>query len=339
MQKLYTTPYGSRLYGTNDENSDYDWKTIIMPDLADLLVGVPIKNQFFSTANEKVKNTSEDTDTELVPIQVFCKDFFAGQTYAIEIAFGALQRINIEGVEVHDERFLSIVTTLTKYFLTANINAMVGYAYHQSQLYSAKGDRLDKLHTFRDYLVSSGNDLGLVLDDKLGKILDVVDVEKHPNLFDKLLSVTKSPNPDGSFQRCFNILEKLYPEGISIAEAIRRVDLTINKYGARANAAMVNEGKDWKAISHAVRITEEALSILNDHYLTMPLEQEKVDLFKSIKYGTIEWNTVQAMLISNIDEIEAAQLRCKLPIATDDLKAEFDAWLKATMMDLYGVNE
>lgn len=335
---MYTTPYGSRLYGTSDEKSDWDWKTIIKPSIVDLLVGKKIVNVFKSTSSDEVKNTSEDTDTELVPIQTFCQHFYEGQTYAIELAFGVLQRDKIAGTELHDDRFLKIVNDLISKFMTSNINAMVGYAYNQAQLYSEKGDRLDKLHQFKaflEWLIVRGEVDG---ESKLAAAMQfpTIAFDKWKDLYDKLFYVTESVSAHGT-QKCFSCLEKLYPENITFVEAIRRIDVNINKYGKRANQAMTNEGKDWKAISHAVRITQEALDVLNKHYVTLPFEADNAEFLKQIKYGKVDWNEVQTLLVKNIDAITESQKVTTLPAANPQLRAEFDAWLAGTMKELYGV--
>lgn len=339
MDKLYTTPYGSRLYGTFDEKSDWDWKTIFLPDIKDVLVGSPIKNIFSSTGSDTYKNTSEDTDNELVPIQVFCKDFIAGQSYALEIAFGALQHQNIPGTKVYDVRFLGIVHHLINRFLTANVNAMVGYAYHQSQLYSEKGNRLDKLHQFDALLLWAVNKDMVDSTSKLNIIIDYVDANeallRTEGVLDNMLYTMTTTDTNKVESKNFSLLEKVYPGSITIGEAFQRVKTTINKYGKRANQAMINEGKDWKAISHAVRITQHALSILNTHYITLPLVDSNAKQLKDIKHGLVDWEVVQEVLISNIDAITASQLNTSLPTLTPELKQEFDIWLKNTIYNLY----
>ena len=342
MNKLATIPYGSRLYGTSDENSDWDWKYIVLPDIGDVLTGKQIKNQFFCTSSDQVKNTSDDTDTELVPVQTFCKDFYAGQTYAIELAFAIRQHTRIDGLEIHDQRIVTIAHELTEDFLTSNINAMVGYAYHQAQLYSEKGNRLGKLMEFRDMLVQvcKSADGTIGLDSKLQILIDMF--EGDPAMCgiipDKMLYITEVESSNG-MEKCFSVLEKKYPGNITMDEAILRANKTISKYGNRANEARINEGKDWKAISHAVRITNEALSVLNTEYVTLPLPELQVAQLLAIKYGMVPWEEVQTLLVSNIDKITQDQLTSNLPVANPALAEKFAAWLKSKMLDLYGVTK
>lgn len=335
---LATVPYGSRLYGTFDGKSDWDWKHIILPDMEDMLIGAPVKNVFYCSSSDKVKNTSDDTDTEIIPVHTLCKDFFAGQTYAIEVVFGIIQRSKIPGLIVHDDRIIKIVEELASKFLTANIQAMVGYAFHQSQLYSDKGDRLAKLHEFDNVLAMLIAECSISSDDKLGLVMDLICANSHATMSiidGQMLFMEDTVDHNQTKQRNFNLLGKRYPENITILEATKRVRSTIGKYGARANAAMAAEGKDWKAISHAVRITEEALSVLNTQYVILPLAPEQVELLLAIKYGQMEWSKVQTLLVNNIDQIAVDQRTSLLPIANDALKVVFDVWFRNTITSLY----
>jgi hypothetical protein len=337
MKVLAVLPFGSRMYGTFDENSDWDWKRIILPPLEDLLIGVPIKNKFFSSSADTVKNTSDDTDTELVPIQTFASDVLDGQTYALEILFAVLRETPMDLAYAHPE-FRTFCRTLYERFLTSNINAMVGYAYHQAELYSDKGNRLEKLHLFNDMLTNVLTTFPLAPTEKLGRIMH--DASNYWVQFvDKMFYLTNSQNPDGTVQECFSLLEKLYPENITIAEAQTRVQSHIKKYGRRANQAMDNKGKDWKAISHAVRVVFEALDVLEHKWIVLPFTPDRADLLKQIKYGNVEWEVVQELLVSNIDKITEMQLVSTLPQKTDAMHLEFKEWLKNEMITFYGVGK
>jgi hypothetical protein len=338
MNVLLTMPFGSRLYGTFDENSDWDWKKLVLPEIEDLLVGVPIKNKFFSSASDTVKNTSDDTDTEIIHLQTFARDVLAGQTYALEMMFAVLKGPrHIKGMELHDDRLQTFCGVLYDEFLTSNINAMVGYAYHQAELYSDKGNRLDKLHQFEALLREAMIKVPMTKESKLEVLIGRPELWEP--MVDKMFYLTEAPNPDGSVQICFNLLEKLYPEGITILEAQKRVNSHISKYGRRANQAMENKGKDWKAISHAVRVTMEAVSVLQNKWMELPFYQDEIELLKKIKYGLMPWEEVQPILVGNIDKLAVLQRDCNLPVSSPELNAKFEAWLREEMMYFYGVRK
>src|SRR6478609_1788353 len=88
-----TIPTGSRLYGTDTPESDYDFKAIVLPALDDLLLNKKLTNRKEKPEGHgpQDKMTAGGTETEYLPLQVFLDDFFSGQTYALEIAFAVSQ--------------------------------------------------------------------------------------------------------------------------------------------------------------------------------------------------------------------------------------------------------
>jgi hypothetical protein len=338
MKKLATLPYGSRLYGTFTEQSDYDWKVITLPDIADMLAGAHLKNVFYSTSSNTVKNNAADTDLEYIPLQIFAKDFLAGQTYAIEIAFGILQRDKIPGVVIHDLDFVAFIEELVSKFLTSNVNKMVGYAYSQAQLYSDKGDRLEKLHQFLDFIKTAQQmEPPLLPEDPLSLVLTIPRGASIMDITDKMLYLTTITESSGRVVNCVNLLEKLYPVDISINEAITRVTNTIKKYGARANIARENDGNDWKALSHAIRICLQANDILDTHYLQFPTRPDVAHYLKKIKVGEFPRKDIQNHLVKLIDAIKDKQVACKLPTNNEELNTAFNAWLRIQLTKFYKV--
>ena len=181
MQKLFTTAYGSKLYGTQTPTSDIDIKHIVLPALDTLLLGRKVENKVKKTNKEaNTKNDVDDIDEEFIPIQIFAQHFIQGQTYAIELAFalegshaaqtiydsrGEVIKINISNSELNpiygepkamiiDEMWgdrvafetpyiITFIKELREKFLTSNIKAMMGYIVNQASLYSFKGERLN----------------------------------------------------------------------------------------------------------------------------------------------------------------------------------------------------
>jgi hypothetical protein len=180
MFKLFSTAYGSKLYGTQTPTSDTDIKHIVLPALDTLLLGRKVENKVKQTNKEaNTKNGVDDIDEEFIPIQIFARHFIEGQTYAIELAFalegthagqtvydprGKVIKCNISNSElnpIYEEKVMIIdemwndrvalakpyiitfIQELREKFLTSNIKAMMGYVVNQASLYSFKGERLN----------------------------------------------------------------------------------------------------------------------------------------------------------------------------------------------------
>jgi hypothetical protein len=93
MNQLFKILTGSRLYGTFTDTSDYDYKVITLPPLEDVLLGKKLVNYKEVPEGKGAHDSMPDNgiETEYIPLQVFFNDFFAGQTYAVELAFAILQ--------------------------------------------------------------------------------------------------------------------------------------------------------------------------------------------------------------------------------------------------------
>lgn len=190
MEKLFTTRFGSNLYGTQTPTSDIDLKHIVLPSLDDLLLGKAVKNVVKKTNKEMFrKNSAEDVDAEFVPLQVFALDFFNGQTYALELAF------SVDGTDAHQEiHNASIVTfchALRENFLTSDVTALVGYAVNQASLYSDKGERLNALHAAKKLFSAYPKDF--TVNDVCGDYVDAgfdIEAMKIAETFPKYFNIT-----------------------------------------------------------------------------------------------------------------------------------------------------
>ena len=81
-------------------------------------------------------------------------------------------------------------------------------------------------------------------------------------------------------------------------------------YGARARLADSNEGVDWKALSHAVRVGHEALELLNTGRVIFPLLSAK--LLLAIKLGTVPYAQVARLIEALLVEVEDAATKSTL---------------------------
>jgi len=313
MNVLFKTEYGSRLYGTNTPTSDTDWKVVYLPALDDLLVGKRLSITSKSTGDDKSRNTSDDEDISFIPLQIFAKDFLAGQTYAIEVAFAYLSRYDSTGL------FGYFVGELTSRFLTSNVKAMVGYALNQAQIYGVKGTRLATVEKFKEHLET------LCADGFADEKLDLVENWLSENT-NKYLFYTTYENHNEKLA-AVSLLEKVYPFNITVGEAYNRVRKLEDKYGVRAQAAKQADGADWKAMSHALRILMQAIVLLEEHKLVFPLPADAVAFLKSVKNGKVPFENVQTVLVNWMHDLDVAKENTTLPANTDDLEQEFNTWL------------
>jgi hypothetical protein len=335
-KKLFTTRYGSWLYGTNTPESDEDYKHIILPSLDGLLIGKRIKNKVDKTNTEKfVKNTAEDIDKENIPIQILAKDFLGGQTYALELAF-AVDFTKAHQV-IHDERIIPFCHELRSKFLTSNMTALIGYSVNQASLYSLKGERLNAIREvkalFEDMISRFGFDKkpneDIELFENKAKTIELA--------FPKYVSVTTyAIDHEGTMRPCLRLLEKTLPYTNTFKTNLNTVNTHLKKYGSRADAASI-DNVDWKATMHSLRVVNEGISLLKEKSLTFPFDGEYIELLLSIKRGELPYPVVIELINEKLDLLKTLELESDLPIKTHELTLELEAWLAKWMRVFYEI--
>lgn len=79
MEQIFKGIFGSRLYGTHNENSDYDVRQIHKSSLEEIILK---KN-----LNNIPKEEGSEVDFESKELRIFINDCLYGQTYAYDLLF------------------------------------------------------------------------------------------------------------------------------------------------------------------------------------------------------------------------------------------------------------
>lgn len=325
MKELIRLQYGSKLYGTDTPKSDTDTKVLFLPDLKDILLGNKTSNKFNSSSGSGKKNSEDDTDIEFIPIQKFFKDFYEGQTYALEIAFAVTCRH--KGVEYDDpsHNIYHMMCVMTANYVTNNVDSMVGYAMSQSYKYGIKGKRYEALVKLNDELATHWFNLDIlsgesaVLKGALSKI-----------------------TTDGEYVRVDGddllVFDKKYQGTTHINEVQDRVKVMMGKFGDRTKETATSKNIDWKSVSHAVRISGMACQLLRWGKLEFPLAPDETALLKDIKAGLTPWDSVSDLISTRQDEIIELKKTTSLPPHSDELKAKYDNFVYSWLKSLYQIN-
>jgi hypothetical protein len=105
------------------------------------------------------------------------------------------------------------------------------------------------------------------------------------------------------------------PMTAAIEEARKVYAKVWDNYGERARAAMTNEGIDWKAMSHAVRVARQAIELLNTGSITFP-RPDAAELIE-IKKGMRPYEEISALLEKLVAEVQEASQVSTLPEQTN----------------------
>lgn len=287
---IYLTEYGSKLYGTNSENSDSDFKGLFVPSLESLILKTDKKTVSFTTGSDFSKNSKSDIDIQLWSIQYWCELLAKGDTNAIDLLFSLYSKDN--NYRYVSDKFRNSISkeNCIKFIDLKSNKAFVSYAYAQASKYGLKGSRMGVLKE----IIRTLSEVDVHRDIKAGNYFDtILCFHKNDSLcFEKYMNNT----------RFLYILGKGYSESISIYEMYSRLVNEYNKYGERAKLAEMNEGVDWKAVSHAFRCCYQIEELLDTGFLQYPLKD--AEFLKQIKYGKLDWKILDPMLFNEISKIE-----------------------------------
>jgi hypothetical protein len=113
-------------------------------------------------------------------------------------------------------------------------------------------------------------------------------------------------------------------------------------FATAAHAAMAeqNQGIDWKALSHAVRVANEALEFMATGWITFPLPNAAHIL--AIKEGVVPYKVVAEEIEDLLARVEEAQSSSVLPAQPDQQYIEdllFRVYGRAVATAYEGFNE
>lgn len=302
--------FGSHLYGTSTPASDLDYKAVHIPCASDILLQ-RVKGSI-STQRPKAegeKNIAGEVDEESYSLQKFLALLAEGQTVALDMLF-APDEVILETSELWE-----CIRKNRHRFLTKKSVAFVGYCRTQANKYGIKGSRVASaraaMEMFRD------------AEETLGATAKVQDVNPawitallndHTTISTMACKATLS-EPGGRMETFFECCNRKvnYTASVKLAhEIFSRIHAN---YGQRAQLAQSNEGIDWKALSHAVRVGGEALELLFTGKITFPLPNAKHIM--EIKLGKVPYGDVASQIECLLVEVEAAAAMSTLPDSAD----------------------
>lgn len=294
MKLVCKTRFGSHLYGTATPTSDIDVRGIFIPSKKDVLLGrIPRTN--------KEQEAGKEEDYELYSLHHFVKLACEGQTLAFDMLWTPKSQTERgEAAHVWDE-----LLALRHKFVSKRMNAFIGYARGQAAKYSLKGERLSKLEAF----------LG-VLENAHGDSLIAEVLHELPRDDERV-------NVQGVIE--IQIAGKWFGSTTQIRYVRDSVQKIITGYGERANASKA--GVDWKAMSHAVRVSQELHDLITKGEIVFPLPYS--DQLIEIKVGRMTLENVQSILDDTLCSVEEVTAKSDLPEQVD--REFWDNWLTNTM--------
>jgi len=293
---LYKCLFGSKLYGTDSDQSDTDYKAIYLPVKRDVLLGNG--NRSFSVCSkEHGKNTKDDIDVDYYSFQKFLNLLRKGEQNCLDILFS---NSNKEAVCIQHDLWDELILSNKDKFISKNLKSSFGFMRSQVNRYVVRGDRMKAVE---DILVAlrGVSDVNLRLRDVESVFLHLADDSE----FTKIIN--------GDTGNYISVCERKCPFGNKVKDAILIYDKLYNEYGERTKKAKNVSGADLKGISHSIRIGEQIKQLLTDGEVTFPLKNK--EFIKDVKYGNVN----SEVYLKYIDElfIECEMLSESSPLRSD----------------------
>lgn len=306
MRKLVTIKFGSHLYGTTTPNSDVDFKSVHIPTPRDILLQ-RAKGSINSARKkaEKEKNLPGEIEEESYNLQRYLELASEGQTVALDVLFAPEWSM----VEPPSEEWRTIMDNRAR-LITKKSAAFIGYCRQQANKYGIKGSRVAAARKALELLNALVEEHGTT--PKLGQFADQV-AERIAGI--EHMVVTDIPLANGQDIRHWDVCGRKLPYTASIKNARDITQKLVDEYGARALQAESQQGVDWKALSHAVRVGTQAIELLQTGHVTFPLPNAEHVL--AIKTGRLSYQEVGAEIDALLVAVEAESDRSTLQAQPD----------------------
>ena len=294
MKILVKAYAGSHLFGTSTPDSDTDFKGVYLPSAEQILLGNAPETIQHSTGKSDSKNSSEDEDVELYSLAKFYKMLRKGDTAAIELLFTP-DHLIVEKSIIWDSIVLDRDRLISK-----NIKGVIGYSRQQANKYGRVGKRLGELE-------------GVIKDLKLIESTLEFQNPKLKHVWEDLLKAMRCYSnvklitlntAEGVETPAIDILGKKFDYHCTFAFVIQVLKKLQKGYGQRARESKNNNGTDWKALSHALRVSYQGIELLETGKITLPLVGESLEMVRGTKLGKFEVEVVSDQIAVNLERLE-----------------------------------
>lgn len=329
MKPIVEMRFGSHLFGTTTPASDVDYKAVHIPPARDIILG---RVKAVLTDNTKrdttARNSAGDVDREGYTLQKFLALAAEGQTVAMDMLFATDAVMLWEPSPVWRE-----IQANRDRIVTSRAASFVGYCRTQANKYGIKGSRMAAARAVVELLAAAMEKHGTVASleivaDELAKFVEgrghcsLLEIEQHINVAGSGAAV--APKKLWHIEVC----NRKCPLTFSIKKAYEIYKGLFDEYGKRALAAESNQGVDWKALSHAVRVARECIELLDTGHITFPRPEREHLL--AIKTGRLPYKDVAEEIDSLLPAAEEASARSKLRSEPDR------AWIDEFVLRVYG---
>lgn len=283
MNKICKVLTGSRLYGTERSDSDFDLRGIFLPSLRDCYQGA-IKDVINAGPEEVYYSIHKFLDLATT-----------GQPIALEMLFAPETHV---GVNKDNERIWNILLNYRYEFLNKKMEAFLGFGRSLANKYAVKSERLKALNDLYneiDYRDELNHNL------KISSIWEILPTDEF---------CQKEIDSDGRV--FYTVLSRKYRGNTSIKDFLVALNGIRDDYGERVKAAESGQF-DAKSVSHCFRICYQLQDMATLGKFIFPLKQ--VGFLKKLKNKEVDYqrDDIFEKLDFEIKNTEIMLENCPLP--------------------------
>lgn len=304
MNKILEIKFGSNLYGTSTPNSDLDLKGIYLPTAREIVLHT-YKKTITTTRPKRdhERNNKDDVDIEIFSLDRYVELLTQGRTVALDMLFAPYESYTWDS----GDEILDYINENREKFLSKSMcNAFFGYAKQQAAKYGQKGFRVAALRESLDWISAYPDH---------HKLIDLIPERFVGEIGNEHIKIVQCKGPNGTMADHLEVCSKKYAFHNDVKYVKAQLQRRFDEYGHRALLAEKNEGVDWKALSHAVRVNSQAKELLTTHSITFPRPDK--DLLLKIKLGQMDYKDVAEIIENGLQEMTALEKTSTLPDAPD----------------------
>ena len=306
MRTIVEIKFGSHLYGTSTPASDRDYKTVFVPNGDDILlqrIKATVTNKRPKQPFEK--NVADEIDQEAYALHRYLQLLSEGQTVALDMLFAPRWAMTSDPDPIWDS-----IWDCRHQLLSRRATSFIGYCKTQANKYGIKGSRVHAVRNIVEWFDQAIGTYGNLakLSDAAGDLPTFIAERKLDHT--AVIPIEHPSRPDHPIMHLECCARKA-PFTVSLKDTRTIFARLLDEYGARALMAERNEGVDWKALSHAVRVGCEAMELLATGHITFPLPNAVHVL--EIKKGELPYRAVAEEIEDLLEAVEAAAKVSILP--------------------------
>ena len=306
---IYLSQFGSHLYGLNTENSDLDFRGVYIPNLDDIILHkdkdevnedleLPIFAGYDTLNLEKMHGQQigvKKVDVKLFSLQKFITLCSKADTNALDLLFSIENNFIEKYIDYNRNTIDSVIWQLysnrSKLINTNRMESPCEYAHKQAVKYGLKVERykaikavLNTVYKFKEYIANNNTFKSYQIKDIIPQFEGVIGKYVIP-IDNKHVKIVQLDNK-GKIEDYLFVAGVNHMFNLDLPQFIQRLESKLKQeyFSERTTNAINNKDEvDWKAMSHALRVSYEIKELIQTGNIRFPLKN--ADYLLRVKQG------------------------------------------------------